>query len=128
MTRETELLVIEKAIRNLETIGCKVGILDRYNVSYGGYKLVPMSDEKRKRAAPTYKRGTLSGYLEPFLSLLTDEGDVIDVPMSPLFGTKSKLNSSISAYMCNNYGNKSCRVENVEGSDFVRVFRLKGNK
>jgi len=123
-----ELLVIRKAIQNLQTIGCKVGVVDKEGNQYGGFKLTSLTEEPRKRAAPVHKRGTISGYLEPYLSLLTDEGDVIDVPMSPLFENTSKLNSAISAYMCNHYGKGTGRVEAQPDLKSVRVYRLEGTK
>jgi hypothetical protein len=128
MITDTELFVIRKAISNLQTIGCKVGIVDKDGNGYGGFSLVPAGEPKRKRAAPMHKRGTISGYLEPYLSLLTDEGDVIDVPMSPLFENTSKLNSAISAYMCNHYGKGTGRVEAQPDLKSVRVYRLEGTK
>lgn len=128
MINPSELLVIEKAIRNLQLIGCKVGVVDKDGKAYGGFKLVPVADEKRKRAAPIHARGTISGYLDPFLSLLTDVGDVIDVPMSPLFESTSKLNSAISAYMCNHYGKGTVKVETQPDLKAVRVYRLEGTK
>ena len=128
MITDMELMVIRKAIHNLHTIGCKVGIVDKDGNQYGGFKLAPLVEEPRKRAAPIHRRGTISGYLEPFLSLLTDAGDVIDVPMSPLFENTSKLNSAISAYMCNHYGKGTCRVEAQLDLKSVRVYRLEGTK
>ena len=128
MISGVELLVIQKALRNLETIGCKVGITDRCNVVYGGFKLVPLVQEKRKRSAPIHARGTISGYLAPYLDLLTESGDVIDVPFDPLFETASKLNSAISAYMCNHYGKGTGKSEAIPDKNVVRVFRLEGTK
>lgn len=128
MITDVELLVIRKAIQNLHTIGCKVGVVDKDGNIYGGFKLAPMVEENRKCAAPIHKRGTLSNYLDPYLSLLTDAGDVIDVPMSPLFETTSKLNSAISAYMCNHYGKGTCKVEAQPELKAVRVYRLEGTK
>lgn len=128
MITDVELLVIRKALQNLQTIGCKVGIVDKDGNGYGGFSLVPMGEVKRKRAAPMHKRGTISGYLEPYLGLLTDVGDVIDVPMSALFENTSKLNSAISAYMCNHYGKGSSKTETLVKQDAVRVYRLEGTK
>jgi hypothetical protein len=126
MITDIELLVIRKAIQNLQTIGCKVGVVDKDGNVYGGFKLSPIDDAKRKRAAPVHARGTISGYLDPFLTLLTEEGDVIDVPMSPLFENTSKLNSAISAYMCNHYGKGSSKSETLAKQNAIRVYRLKG--
>ena len=128
MITDIELLVIRKAIHNLQTIGCKVGVVDKDGNGYGGFSLMPVGDPKRKRAAPVHKRGTISGYLEPYLSLLTDAGDVIDVPMSPLFENTSKLNGAISAYMCNHYGKGTVKVEAQPEQNAVRVYRLEGTK
>lgn len=128
MLTDIELLVIRKAIHNLQTIGCKVGVVDKDGNIHGGFRLAPLVEENRKRAAPIHKRGTLSNYLDPYLSLLTDAGDVIDVPMSPLFETTSKLNSAISAYMCNHYGKGTCKVEAQPDLKAVRVYRLEGTK
>ena len=128
MITDVELLVIRKAIHNLQTIGCKVGVVDKDGNGYGGFSLTPEGEPKRKRAAPAHKRGTISGYLEPFLSLLTDAGDVIDVPMSPLFENTSKLNGAISAYMCNHYGKGTVKVEAQPEQNAVRVYRLEGTK
>jgi hypothetical protein len=126
MITDTELFVIRKAIQNLQTIGCKVGIVDKDGNIYGGFKLAPLVEEPRKRAAPIHKRGTLSNYLDPYLTLLTEAGDVIDVPMCPLFENTSKLNSAISAYMCNHYGKGSSKSETLVKQDAIRVYRLKG--
>jgi hypothetical protein len=128
MITDVELLVIRKAIQNLQTIGCNVGVVDKDGNSYGGFSLMPIGEVKRKRAAPVHKRGTISGYLDPYLSLLTDVGDVIDVPMSPLFENTSKLNSAISAYMCNHYGKGTVKVEAQSELKAVRVYRLEGTK
>jgi hypothetical protein len=128
MINPSERLVIEKAIRNLQLIGCKVGIVDKEGNQYGGFSLVPAGEPKRKRAAPIHARGTISGYLDPYLSLLTDAGDVIDVPMCPLFENTSKLNSAISAYMCNHYGKGTVKVEAQPDLKAVRVYRLEGTK
>lgn len=128
MITDVELLVIRKAIQNLHTIGCKVGIVDKDGNGYGGFSLAPVGEVKRKRAAPMHKRGTISGYLEPYLGLLTEAGDVIDVPISPLFESTSKLNSAISAYMCNHYGKGTGKVEALADQSGVRVYRLEGTK
>jgi hypothetical protein len=128
MITDVELLVIRKAIQNLHTIGCNIGIRDKYGNEYGGFKLSPIDDAKRKRAAPVHKRGTLSQYLEPYLTLLTDVGDVIDVPMSPLFENTSRLNGAISAYMCNHYGKGTVKVEAQPEQASVRVYRIEPKK
>lgn len=129
MITDVELLVIRKAIQNLQTIGCKVGVVDKDGNEYGGFKLAPLVEEKKRTRAPLkYKRGTISNHLAPYLSLLTEAGDVIDVPFDPLFETPSKLNSSIAAYMCNNYGKGSHTTLTLNEQKVVRVYRLEGPK
>jgi len=123
----SEQLVIEKALRNLEIIGCKVGIIDAQGNVYGGFDLVPVKEKKvAKRAPSKYPRGTISGYLAPYLDLLTEVGDVIEIPFDPRFETNNMI-GSISSYMIHRFGKGSCKVETLTEKNTFRTYRIENS-
>lgn len=109
---------LDSAIKILEALNCKYLIVDPDGNSYGELKAEP---PKKLRSPPFYGKNVMRDHIVPHLKDLQVSGVAI-IPTESFDPTK--VQSSVCAWMQNNYGKGSYTTTFNKAQSAVEVLRI----
>ena len=115
---DVQLKLLQRCIRDLETLGCTFAIVDADNQKHGTLEVVEHKDRKAKSP---FEFGAVSKYLETYLKDMK-VGDVTEIPVNE-YGF-SRLQSVTASWFCYRYGNRSHTTTQNKDKNVLEVMRL----
>jgi len=76
--KDVQLKLLQRCIRDLETLGCTFAIIDPDQFKYG---TLEVAEPKSTRAKCAFEYGSVTKYLEPYIKEF-EVGQVVEIPVN----------------------------------------------
>ena len=120
--KELQQRELQKALRLIESMGCKFKVITPDGESFGD--LVIAEQKKKRPRSLHFPFGSMSAYYKPFIDLNLKVGDVIEIPYSKF--KKEKLRSSICSYLIKHWGKGAYTTMQSNGAVQIMRTEMKG--